>query len=349
MAAALATVLLALWWRTPATLTFVTARGDGEAGAWLATGRNEDLPVTFSEGTRVVLAADSRGRVEQLGRSGATFLLERGRVQAHVVHRRETAWRFRAGPFEVEVTGTTLGVEWDPQRERLAVRVDEGSVRVVGPSTGAAQIVRTGEECVVDLPSRTTRVSSLAPDAGSASPTVEAPEDAGAHETPEATVAAPATPQAPAMPTWTRLEEQGDYDGAFAAARARGLLGVLQESSSDELLRFAQVARLSGHREAEGRALSTCRRRFPGSDQAAMAAYQLGRAASGAQAAGWFETYLRERPGGALAREAAGRLVEARASAGDDVGARDAARRYLALYPDGPQAGLARRVLAGGR
>jgi hypothetical protein len=56
---------------------------------------------------------------------------------------------------------------------------------------------------------------------------------------------------------------------------------------------------------------------------------------------------VREQPSGALAREASGRLLEACIAAGDGAGARDAATRYLARYPSGPHAALARRVLSG--
>ena len=105
---------------------------------------------------------------------------------------------------------------------------------------------------------------------------------------------------------------------------------------------------MSGHRDTEREALVTCRRRFPGSERAAVAAYELGRSSSPSEASSWFgHLYLGEQPGGALAREASGRLVEARASAGDDRGAREAAARYLARYPNGPHAQLARQVLAG--
>jgi hypothetical protein len=64
------------------------------------------------------------------------------------------------------------------------------------------------------------------------------------------------------------------------------------------------------------------------------------------EAARWFEVYLRERPRGDLAREAAGRLIEARLGARDRPAARAAARAYLARYPDGPHAALARATLA---
>lgn len=136
-ALAMAAAVAACCWavaafRTATTLRFATSLGEGHAGAWLATGAANEMPLTFSEGTRVVMGPDSRGRVEQLGRAGATFLLERGQVRAHVVHRSNTSWRFCAGPFEVQVTGTTLSVEWIPRPTASRCR----STRVRSRSTG---------------------------------------------------------------------------------------------------------------------------------------------------------------------------------------------------------------------
>jgi TolA-binding protein len=288
--------------------------------------------------------------VEELGRAGASFLLERGKVRARVMHRSSTSWRFIAGPFEVHVTGTSLGVDWDPSRERFAVRVDEGTVVVRGPNVDALQVVRAGELCVVDLPSRTTRISpierdgqedaNLRVDAG-----IEVLADAATTSVSPSATQRLSARTAPA--SWIELEEKGDYDAAYAAALSTGLASVLRASSADQLLRLAQVARLSGHRDTEREALVTCRRRFAASERAAVAAYELGRSSSPSEASSWFDTYLGEQPNGSLAREASGRLVEARASAGDERGAREAAARYLARYPDGPHASLARRVLVG--
>src|SRR5580658_7336294 len=68
-------------WRMSARVSFRTAAGEGQAGAWLATSSASELPLTFSEGTEIVMAPGSRGRVEELEREGASFLLERGKVR----------------------------------------------------------------------------------------------------------------------------------------------------------------------------------------------------------------------------------------------------------------------------
>jgi hypothetical protein len=379
---AAALVLCALgfgWWRAPAQLTFATSGVPGEAGAWLSTTPAAELPLAFSEGTKVVLAADSRGRVEELDRTGAVFVLERGEVRANVVHRANTDWRFRAGPFDVQVKGTQLDVTWNPERERFTVRVDEGAVLVHGPSIGAEQTVRAGEICVVDVPSRSMRVSAAGDRTSASSPSIgvgagPSPSDAvddvdasaaslvgpaaptgstlAAPSAPTASTTAASTPStmstASSGPSWTKLEERGDYPGAYEAAQREGFASIVRSASADDLLRLAQVSQLAGHGSDGHQALLALRRRFPGSEPAAVAAYELGRASAPSDAARWFGTYLTEAPAGPLAREAAGRRLEALASTGD-ASARDAAREYLARYPRGPQAPLATRLGSGAR
>lgn len=65
------------------------------------------------------------------------------------------------------------------------------------------------------------------------------------------------------------------------------------------------------------------------------------------EAATWFAAYLRERPGGGLAREAKGRLMEALHRSGDPAGARRVATEYLATHPDGPHSKLAAALAQG--
>ena len=69
------------------------------------------------------------------------------------------------------------------------------------------------------------------------------------------------------------------------------------------------------------------------------------RTAAYSQAARSFRTYLKERPGGPMTREALGRLMEASQKEGDTASARAAAERYLRDYPSGPHAKLASRLV----
>jgi transmembrane sensor len=348
-AAMLVSAATVLWIRRPAALSFTTSAGEGRVGDWLATDDSSEMPLSFSEGTRVILQHDSRGRVGEVRRRGALFLLERGSLHAEIVHRAGSDWRFEAGPFEIQVTGTALNVSWEPAKEEFTLAVDKGSVVVHGPYIGGERVVQAGERCVVDVPSRSMRlVSGGAPDL----PTTTADEAPGALPPASAGVSgssagARSSLNASSAIAWTVLEERGDYDGAYAAVQRSGLSSLLRTASPDALLRLAQVGKLSGHRDLERDALLVCRKRFANTSQAALASYELGRASSPAEAATWFKAYLAERPHGPLAREAAGRLIEAYSQAGDSSDARDMARRYLAGYPDGPHAPLARGILEG--
>ena len=122
-----------------------------------------------------------------------------------------------------------------------------------------------------------------------------------------------------------------------------------ENAAVDEVSRLADAAR---HARAlpEARAcLLALRRRFPATPAAARATFDLGVVSfdggSPADAAKWFERYLAEQPDGPLAREALGRLAEAR-DASDDPRARDAARAYVDRFPTGPHVGIARKILA---
>jgi len=65
-----------------------------------------------------------------------------------------------------------------------------------------------------------------------------------------------------------------------------------------------------------------------------------------ARAAEWFQTYLREEPGGPMTREALGRLLESFERSGQRARAKEFALRYRREYPSGPHAELAARIAA---
>ena len=98
-------------------------------------------------------------------------------------------------------------------------------------------------------------------------------------------------------------------------------------------------------------ALRVLRQRFPGTMDAATAAFKLGLVAferehAYAEAARWFQTYLREQPSGPLMGDSFGRLMEARLRGGDLPGARSQAQQYLRRFPEGPYASEARGILS---
>ena len=96
-------------------------------------------------------------------------------------------------------------------------------------------------------------------------------------------------------------------------------------------------------------ALLALRSRFPNDPLSAVAAFHLGRSAldSGQVSEGvvWLQTSLQERPGGPLAREAMGRLLETLQRSGRREEAHALAEQYLLRFPVGPHAPLARSIV----
>jgi len=142
----------------------------------------------------------------------------------------------------------------------------------------------------------------------------------------------------------------GRHGEALDAVEAVGFSAECATASAADLVSLGDAARYVGRLERATEAYETVRRRFPGNERSAVAAFALGRIAfdqrrSYADAARWFRTYLVEQPGGRLARDALGRLVEAFQRAGDMSSARREAAHYLELYPTGPHADFARRVM----
>lgn len=347
--AALSVVALALFtiWGSRRPTAFEVAGKSGQVGALLQADPARPLPLLFSEGTRVSFSAGSRGRVAQVTRSGARVEIDRGSLRAQVQHLPGAAWTFAAGPFEVDVLGTELSVGWDAETRRFELQVLSGLVRLRGPLARSGQEIRAGQVCRIDLSRGVLELGSV----GSAPPPTDAVREPAAApkvvtEPEPSEVSAPsASPAEPTKPLWASLARSGKPREAVAAAEKAGLSGVYRKADSDSLLELARAARLAGRNDVERAALLACRKQGPGQAAAAQAAYLLGRASAPAEAATWFETYLREQPHGLLAREAAGRIVESQLAAANTTGAAEAARRYLAVYPNGPHASLSRQVL----
>lgn len=323
LAAAMAVATVAaLLWGQPETTTFQVAGKTGQVGTWLTAEPARELPLRFSEGTQVALAAGSRGRVSGVSSAGARIELERGSVRANVTHRPGADWTFTAGPFQISVLGTELDISWSPETGKLELTVASGRVLLRGPLVPDAQEVRAGQLCRVDLTRRLLELGR----AGDAA---------------DATLPVAAPPPAPAATNNKSQTEPGPL-----APEPSASTGISRSTSPEALLELAAAARQTGRPEVERAALLECRKRAPGQPPAAQAAYLLGRASAGAEAARWFETYLREQPAGLLAREASGRLIESHVAAGNSSAAGQAAARYLAAYPHGPHASMARRTLS---
>lgn len=356
---ALVAVVIAL--RTPARLAFTVDGSSGQAQTWLAAPAARPMLVQFSDGTLLTVDPLSRARVVDTDENGASIALESGSLSARVVHTPHSAWRLIAGPFAVRVTGTQFDLRWDSASQRFSITVLEGSVGVTGSIVGAERPVRAGETLVASVAEARFDLingrQALSSPARAEAPPIDGPAFGDPTLAPAAS-GATVEPSAPDAPTptkdsaggWRELAKKGDLRQAFAAADAHGFQSVCDGATPAELLLLGDAARVSGRADRATEALFSLRRRYPHDPRRAAAAFALGKVAfdqrhAYGQAAEWFSTCVREQPNGPLVREAWGRRIEALRNFGDGAGAQRAAREYLAHYPDGPHADIARSVL----
>jgi TolA-binding protein len=347
-------------WPAPEPLTFAVGEPTtaGESGAWVVAPATGTVPLVFSDGTRVRLDGGARARVLGLSPRGARVAIERGGLRADVVPRAGNDWSFVGGPFEIHVTGTRFDAGWDPDSEVLHVTMREGRVVVRAACLDHERALVAGESASLSCgpPQEAPRPERGAAPAAPAIPTAaaRAAGPPGGAAPPAASPSSAASEQAePARgaASWRELARRGDYKGALAAAEAEDWGALCDSLSAADLLELGTTARLAGRGARAAEAYAAARRRFGGSDAAAQAAFHLGQMAfdgahAFAEAHRWFSTYLAERPGGALAAEALGRAMEAEQRLGDLGAARETAGKYLARYPAGAHADLARSLLA---
>ena len=365
--------------KAPAPLTFEVGPREssraaeppvaGVVGQWVTAPPEEAMPIRFSDGSLIQLRGAGRGRVVEVARYGARVVLERGTAHANIAHGQTTRWKVDAGPFEVNVVGTVFEVAWEPHAELFTVRLEQGTVTVSGCSLPQERVVIAGETfravCHngrVELPEGAglakpfsmsdegTEPLTNAPPAPVAPLATAAVERAAARSSGQSGEAPPPRLDAPPSAHLRELISAGHYAEALETARAQGLANACAAAPAPDLLSLADAARFSDRSDDADFILMRLRDRFPSDDLASVAAFDLGRIAfdsrhSYLDAARWFDTYLKERPSGALAREASGRVLEAVERGGDQARARLLAGRYLLTFPNGPHANLARSIL----
>ncbi|WP_438029273.1 FecR domain-containing protein [Sorangium sp. So ce233] len=377
-AVALAVALVALW---PARrLDYAVEGVAGAAGGYIAAAAGEEARLRFTDGTTVALAPGSALRVAEVDATGARMLLEDGRASLRVTPRPKARWSVEAGPFAVLVTGTAFDVTWTRGDGTLRVDLHEGSVTVRGPLAPDGLPLRAGQRLVARLREGAVQISSLdaasaagPAEGGASSATAAAPageekaigpgsaaeagaggeseEDAGAAR-PEGSRtdgAAADGAGAAAAPSWAKRVASGDFRSVLAEAEQRGLAGVLDRGSLDDLVALADAARYARRGDVAQRALTATRKRFPGTSHGKAAAFLLGRmvddGGSPGAAVAWYDTYLAESPGGPFAAEALGRKMVAVERTGGRAAARPIAELYLKRHPRGAHAPVARDLL----
>jgi hypothetical protein len=340
----------------PLTFTVGEPGARGVLQEWMSARSGAELPVRFSDGTRITLEPTARGRVVSLAPHGAEFVIESGRAAVSVVPNERGDFRIRTGPFVVHVHGTRFTVAWDPTRDAFSLALYEGHVTISGCGFGAGRAVGPGETLRASCADPVVSVSKIAPVHLEDLPTVTpsavpapAPEPAVPATRQQRAVTEPAKPHE----SWIELARAGFYERAYTTASADGFSEELATRGASDVLLLGDVARHAGHVPEARSAYETVRDRFRGSDAAANAAFALGRLAFDTShdfggAARWLEAYLAERPSGPFSAAALGRLLQARLELGQTAEARSVASRYIALQPNGPLANEARKVLGPG-
>ena len=339
LAAAVVTALIIAW---PDAALDYQIQGAALAEGGYVRAETEDAKVTFSEGSEVLIARGSVARIVDVGPHGARLVLEAGRAALSITHLPETEWSIAAGPFVVEVTGTRFAVDWQPARQQLEVKLEQGSVLVRGPLLADGVSLREGQKLLAELPARLVEIAELAdaPVAHEKSATPAADKEAAPIQS--------VVPPAPAeRVSWAKRVASGEFQIVLDEAQARGIESVLASGSLDDLMALSDAARYAARGDLAQRALTAVRSRFSSSDAARTAAFLLGRLAEGGSSSAaidWYDRYLAEAPGGTFAAEALGRkmlLLRSRAPAQ----ARGVAEQYLRRFPKGAYAQVARDLL----
>jgi TolA-binding protein len=315
---------------------------------------DKSIPVTFADGSRLELSSGTEAEIHELSTEGARISLGRGKAEMAVIHHEKTRYLLHAGPYQVTVVGTRFTLEWQPERDRFELSLKEGSVVVSTDKNAHAKVrMAPSERLVIERGNWQLSPIPVVLEGGRVSTPAEsrtvsittANANAASSTDPTSIHTPPPNPSN-STPKWLHFGKLGQYNTAYAEAEHLNIATLAQSSSSTSLLTLAEVCRFSGHSSDAMMVLTKLRQRFPNTEESAVAAFQLGRlAANGQQSATWFQSYLRERPQGTLAREATGRLLEALERAGEHVKAVQLAREYLTRYPLGPHATFAKRIL----
>ena len=363
-----------LWLQLHAPLAYAVEGAAIGGDGHIARVQTASARLRFSDGTQVDLAQKTRARVVSTSSHGAALRIDDGRAHFSVVHRPRARWSVEAGPFVVQVTGTTFDVSWSAASDVLRVRLLSGVVSVTGPLTRGGVTLLPGQELVAHPDRGTFRIEPAASQEDTSSARL-APPMPVASPSPAAFVPTPPrtprpipdpSPPAPKRAStrdrppraaaaaeigsdWNARIASGDFDAIVRDAERCGDDACVDSLPSGRLAVLGDAARYTGRRQLARRSLLAQRVRFPGTSAAHEAGFLLGRLAEDAgtrsDALRWYDAYLEEAPSGAYATEALGRklLLVVGPPAREDV--RDVAREYLERHPRGPYATRARAIL----
>lgn len=314
----------------------------GEVLPTLFGGEDEAL-AAFDDGSRVVLERASALVPNTNGGGTISFELRRGGATFDIVPHGPRAWVIDAGIAQVAVLGTKFHVVRGANFvhvdvERGVVRVSGATLPVGGRTLTAGQSVDVREERASDVDPDDEVKTLDAPDAASNDALEHADAGNAALDARRTTHASRVTNE---TTSWKPLAEKGDFGGAYDVLGAKGVASETNRAETTaDLLRLADVARLSGHPGDAVAPLERLLAQHRNDANASIAAFTLGKirqdalGAPGA-AAKDFETAIALGVPAALREDAFARRVEAYSKAGQASSARAARAAYEAEFPAG--------------
>jgi hypothetical protein len=306
------------------------------------------VAIPTQESFDAVLAAGSNTRTFSLPGGGAVTLrpggtMEIGQVDGGVVSLRlvqgeatlETAGggtvAVQAGEARVSTVGaSTLSIRRDERA--IDVSVSDGLVEVEAPD--GRRTLRTGERATASTVIQTAVVESPIHHRDAPQRSPSEPPPLVAEDGAPAPLAAPLEVAPPATPSWFALYDSGKIDEASAQLPAGELSAAIERGrSARELMALDHLARSKGEKVLAMRALMRVAIEFPDDPMAKAAAVTLGnmhRTAGNHALAAQFDELAKNSQ---FAEDVACRRIDALDAR--DPGAEDAARDYLAKFPEG--------------
>ncbi len=317
---------------------------DGSLPATLEA-EEKSIEVVLSDASSIRLAPHSRLVSLASTDSRLDLLLEEGKAHFDVTPNGPRRWTIEAGIARIEVVGTVFDVS--RQHNEVNVSVSRGAVLVRSASLphGVARLVAGNTLKLEPQKPEPVPPAAVAPeatleDAGSLAhraKTEDAPTQAAQAQRSKARpLALPAD-----VPQWQTAYHEGRYDAAYhMLGEAEFVRLVRATTRAEELLKLADLARLSGHVQESVLPLKRVLDDFNHSSHAPVSAFTLGRIyldqlRDAKAAVHAFERAIALNPPLALLEDCHARLVRAYAVSGDSEQAKQAASRYRALFPSG--------------
>jgi transmembrane sensor len=313
---------------------------------------DEMAQVEIAEGGGVVVRGISSLRTVRFDTHHTVLELPEGRARFSVQHQHGRRVRVQSGHIGVEVIGTIFVIE--RQAQDVRVQVEEGAVQVFR-NEHLERAVRAGETALFDDQEQPVApplgpVEEQADTDGQPAAEGESAQATSSDQTRDrlATVRRSsrrntAKRNDPKNEEWRSLAAKGAFDAAWLAMKQSQ-----PRDEPEDLLRAADVARLSGHAREAVPSLNRVLSHFSSDARSPLAAFTLGRVlledlASPDAAAQAFAKAQYLSPSGPLAADALAREVESLSKAGNVEKATERAQAYLSRYPNGPNVASVKR------